>query len=137
LHDIVCTCCVGSSMHLPLLPGIQIHVSMPPHFNAPSPSVLQSQPPQQHHAANLHTHRDSTALQGGEARDGVKPGQKASHQGRSQCGTAQDSAYAMQQPSLKQGKCIATSCFDMCLLRIQQLGLWRTFTVRGSSQACF
>ena len=90
-------------MHLPLLPGLQIHVSMPPHASAPSPSVLQSQPPQPHQDNDQHTHPDSTALQGSEVRSGVEPGQKASHQGRRQCGTGQEEADAMQQPSLKQG----------------------------------
>lgn len=28
-------CCVGSSMRLPLLPGIQVHVSMPPACSMP------------------------------------------------------------------------------------------------------
>ncbi|DBA76239.1 TPA: hypothetical protein ACH3X1_009959 [Trebouxia sp. C0004] len=93
----------GASMHLPLLPGIHIHVSMPPHSNAPSPSVLQSQPPQWHQDVNQHAHPHSTALQGGEVKGGVKLGQKELHQGRRQNGTEQYHAYTMQQPSLKQG----------------------------------
>ncbi len=117
-------------MHLPLLPGIQIHVSMPPHASAPPPSVLHSQPPQRHQDGDQHTHADSTALQGGQVKGGVKggvkPGQEASQQGRRQYGTGQEQAYAMRQPSLKQGNYSATSCIDMILLEMQQLDLWRT-----------
>ena len=120
-------------MHLPLLPGIQIRVSMPPHPSVPSPSILQPQPPQQHQDGGQHTHPDSTALQGAEVRSGVKPGQKAAHQGRRQYGTGQEQAYAMQQPSLKEGNYSATSCIVVFLLKMQHLDLWHTYMVRGSS----
>lgn len=112
--DWSCTCCAGSCMHLPLLPGMQVHVSMPPHPSAPSPSVLQPQPPQRHQDDDQHKHPDSTALQGGQVRGGVKPGQKESYQGRRHNGAGQGQAYSMQQPSLKQSNCSTTSCVDMC-----------------------